>query len=137
MKGSRTGAVFTLLPQSPWQPARRGAITLLAVLLLALSATGNPVWGEGAAGQELPVRVPLRCRVDGGAWRDCQMVVKQMGALWQVMLAGEQFGFAHDGRGQVRMRRGQGAWTPVEARWSADATLCWDGLCAQGDIPLD
>lgn len=129
--------MFPLLPQSPWQPARQGVISLLALLLLALAATGNPAWGEAGADQKLPLRVPLRCRLDGGAWRDCQMVVVQMGALWQVVLGREQFGFAHDGRGQVRMRRGQGAWIPVEARWSADASLCWDGLCARGDIPLD
>jgi len=25
----------------------------------------------------------------------------------------------------------------VESRWAADTSLCWDGICALGPIPLD
>jgi hypothetical protein len=81
--------------------------------------------------------VPLRCQLNGGSWRSCQMVVERVGALWQVVLGPDRYGFQHDGRGLVQMRRGEGEWMPVQARWSADASLCWDGLCAQGNIPLD
>jgi hypothetical protein len=112
-------------------------ITLVALALLAITAAGQPAWADGAPGHGQGFSVPLRCQVDGGAWRDCQMVVEQVGALWQLVLGHERYGFQHDGRGLVRMRRGSGAWTPVQTRWSADASLCWDGLCAQGAIPLD
>jgi len=81
--------------------------------------------------------VPLRCQVNGGAWHECQMVVDQVGSHWQLVLGNDRYGFQHDGRGLVRMRRGSGAWSRVEPRWTADASLCWDGLCAQGAIPLD
>jgi len=29
------------------------------------------------------------------------------------------------------------AWIPVDVHWSDDPALCWDGVCAQGDLPLD
>ena len=109
----------------------------MALALLAITAAGQPAWADGAPGHGQGFSVPLRCQLDGGAWRDCQMVVEQVGALWQLVLGRERYGFQHDGRGLVRMRRGSGAWTPVQARWRADASLCWDGLCAQGAIPLD
>ena len=28
-------------------------------------------------------------------------------------------------------------WAEVQTRWSADGTLCWNTVCARGDIPLD
>jgi hypothetical protein len=65
------------------------------------------------------------------------MEVEQVGALWQLVLGTERYGFQHDGRGLVRMRRGGGEWRPVQAHWRADSSLCWDGLCTQGNIPLD
>jgi hypothetical protein len=120
-----------------WPRTRHGVVTLAALALLALSTAGGPGWADGVHGGQETFNVPLRCQVNGGAWRDCQMVVEQVGALWQLVLGAERYGFAHDGRGLVRMRRGEGAWMTVEARWTADAALCWDGLCARGDIPLD
>jgi hypothetical protein len=28
-------------------------------------------------------------------------------------------------------------WRPVTAHWHDDTNLCWDGICARGDLPLD
>jgi hypothetical protein len=33
--------------------------------------------------------------------------------------------------------RASAAWIPVESTWIAGPALCWNGVCAQGDIPLD
>lgn len=112
-------------------------ITLVALALLAITPLGRAAWADGVPGDGEVFSVPLRCQVDGGSWRDCRMVVNQVGTHWQLVLGNERYGFRHDGRGLVRMRRGSGAWMPVEARWSAEASLCWDGICAQGAIPLD
>jgi hypothetical protein len=120
--------------QSPAHPA---LIRLLVVAMMAITTAGTPAWSNGAAQDGEAFSVPLRCQVDGGAWRACLMVVQQVGSQWHLVLGSERFGFQHDGRGLVQMQRGAGAWTPVQARWSADASLCWDGLCAQGAIPLD
>ncbi len=120
-----------------WPKTRDGVITIAALALLAVSGAGSPGWADALSGLHEPFQVPLRCQVNGGAWRDCQMVVEQVGALWHVVLGAERYGFEHDGRGLVRMRRGDGAWGPVQARWTADAALCWDGVCARGAIPLD
>jgi hypothetical protein len=120
-----------------WPPARQRMAALAALALLALNVAGHQAMANGAHGPEQPFSVPLRCQLDGGAWRDCQMVVEQVGSLWQLVLGSERYGFQHDGRGMVRMRQGAGEWTPVQARWSADASLCWNGLCARGQIPLD
>lgn len=86
---------------------------------------------------ERPSLVPLQCRLGDGPWRQCEMHVLQVGQQWQLRVNGEQISFSHDGLGNVRMRRGLSGWMPVEARWSPDASLCWDGVCARGDLPLD
>lgn len=128
---------LSLLQRDLWPRARQGVVTLAALTLLTLTAVGSPGWADGPHGAHDPFNVPLRCQVNGGVWRECQMVVERVGSLWQLVLGSERFGFEHDGRGQVRMRSGEGEWKPVQARWTADAALCWDGLCAQGDLPLD
>lgn len=112
------------------------AVAGMGLLVALLGATLTPA----VTGQSLAQPLPLRCQVDGGPWRDCQMRIEELGMLWSLVVGLQQFGFQHDGRGQVRMRRGGGPaspWVPVEARWRADAALCWDGICAKGDFPLD
>jgi hypothetical protein len=37
----------------------------------------------------------------------------------------------------MRLRQEGGNWRDVEGRWAADTSLCWDGICALGPIPLD
>ncbi|MEI6828386.1 MAG: hypothetical protein WCK64_00875 [Synechococcaceae cyanobacterium ELA445] len=103
----------------------------LSLALLGLALVASPCRSADLE------RVPLRCRLDQGPWKPCVMTVSQVGQLWSLELAGESFAFRHDGRGQVTMRRGQASPRVVNARWLADQTLCWDGVCAQGALPLD
>ncbi len=128
--------LLPLLPVTPWARPPAGFLALLLACSLLVGTPLTPALSQQLSQQPL-IRVPLRCRLDGGPWRDCVMVVERLGEAWQLLLGSEQFGFQHDGSGQVQMRRGQARWLPVQARWTADAALCWDGLCAQGNIPLD
>lgn len=105
------------------------------LLRAALVALAMACLGAGAA--ELAAPVPLQCRLAQGPWRPCVMRVQILGVAWQLELNGEQISFHHDGQGQVRMRRGAHDWVAVESRWSEEAALCWDGVCAKGDLPLD
>lgn len=71
-----------------------------------------------------------------GPWQPCRMRVEQVGTHWYLLIGNQQVEFRHDGDGLVRVRQ-QGAWRSVTSRWEADTSLCWDGYCARGDIPLD
>jgi hypothetical protein len=114
---------------------RPGLVVLLPFLLTSLLGAGLAAAGRA---EEAPLPpVALRCRLDGGPWRDCQMRVESVGERWSLVVGRERVWFEHDGRGQVRMQRGRRDWIPVQAHWDADTALCWDGICAQGDIPLD
>jgi hypothetical protein len=104
-------------------------LTGLALLTLALPAE--------AGAQTLDDPLTLRCQVQGGPWRNCQMRVHSLGEHWTLVVGREEFAFQHDGKGSIRMRTARTNWVNVQPRWREDATLCWDGVCAQGDIPLD
>jgi hypothetical protein len=65
------------------------------------------------------------------------MQIQQLGVAWRLQLNGDAISFSHDGKGNVRMQQGRGSWVPVQPRWTPDAALCWDGICAKGDLPLD
>lgn len=117
-------------------------------MLLALGLVlGSAQLGPGVqASQEPPgsntragmaEAVLLQCRLDEGPWQDCQMRVLDLGLSWRLLVNGEQIGFQHDGKGNVQMQRARGSWVPVQAHWSAEAALCWNGVCARGDLPLD
>lgn len=109
------------------------------MLSLAALASALMLWSAPPASWAEPQHpaVPLRCRLEGGPWQDCRMTVDRLGERWSLLVGSERLWFEHDGRGSVRMQRGNRDWRAVEAQWSADATLCWDGVCAKGDIPLD
>ena len=91
--------------------------------------------------------VPLRCRLGDGPWQNCSLEVDSPGERWAIQVGGRRIGFRHDGSGTVTMNDsppgepaipGQpGAWVPVETTWISGPALCWNGVCAQGDIPLD
>lgn len=81
--------------------------------------------------------VPLQCRLDQEPWQSCRMEIQELGLRWLLRIGARRFRFRHDGRGGLRMQSDDGRWRPVEARWQAGATLCWDGVCARGSIPLD
>lgn len=93
-------------------------------------------WAPLAA-HPLPGLVPLQCRLANGPWQDCQMQVEQVGVHWFLLVGGQRIEFRHDGRGTVRMLQPSGDWQPVNSRWLENSNLCWDGICARGDLPLD
>lgn len=111
-----------------------GMGVLVAVLAAVLLGGIQPA-ASRADGQLPPVA--LQCRLDGGPWRDCLMRIESIGQRWSLVVGREQVWFEHDGRGLVRMLRGGRGWVPVQPHWSADTALCWDGICAKGEIPLD
>jgi len=80
----------------------------------------------------------LECRRDGGHWQTCRMGVVRVGEEWWLDLADRRIRFLHDGSGRMRMKESnQSGWRQVQPRWIADRTLCWNGICARGDLPLD
>jgi hypothetical protein len=91
--------------------------------------------------------LPLRCRLGDGPWQSCSMDVDQPGERWSIQVAGRRIAFRHDGSGTVTMQDpaslptantvDSGPWVPVATTWIAGPALCWNGVCAQGDIPLD
>lgn len=111
-------------------------LTIGCSLILSLLG-GSPLRAQDAGGSNRGGTISLECRLASGPWQPCQMQVEQMGAHWWLLIAGQRLEFRHDGRGQVRMQRGRETWRQVNSSWGEDASLCWDGVCARGDIPLD
>jgi len=121
-------------------PCQRHCRTLATLLVMqgVLMLLGNlPLRAEAALDGDRRGAVALQCRLAGGAWQPCQMQVERVGSHWWLLIGGQKLEFRHDGRGQVTMQRGNGDWRQVDSRWGDDASLCWDGVCARGDIPLD
>jgi hypothetical protein len=107
---------------------------MLLVLLLPPVQAGQ----ESGAGEPAGT-VHLDCQLAGGPWQPCDMQVESIGERWRVQVGSRIYEFLHDGSGTVRMRQARGGegWREVQSSWTADAALCWDGLCTRGDIPLD
>ena len=104
----------------------RSAPLLCGLLLQVLGA--SPSFAQTAQ---------LQCRLGDGPWLPCRMEVQDVGLHWRLMIGDQRIEFRHSGDGAVRMQKGAGPWQPVTAAWQTDASLCWDGVCAKGDIPLD
>jgi hypothetical protein len=120
---------------------RRLRLLALAGALACVKLIVSPslVRAEGGAAQtegSERITLPLECRIAQGPWQPCRMRVEQVGTHWFLLIGEQQVEFRHDGRGVVQLRH-QGAWRPVTSRWVANTSLCWDGYCARGDIPLD
>jgi hypothetical protein len=81
--------------------------------------------------------IPLECRLAAGAWQPCTMTVLQLGEHWWLQVGNQRLEFRSDGRGSVSLRSGTGVPRSVQPVWSADQALCWDGVCAKGNLPLD
>jgi hypothetical protein len=64
------------------------------------------------------------------------MEVIDPGRRWFLVVGRQRFGFQHDGTGRMQMAV-EGRWREVTPRWLEDGSLCWDGVCARGEIPLD
>ena len=120
-----------------WRPLLRAGLSAV-VSLLALGIRLGPVQADP---------LPLRCRLGEGPWQHCSMDLDRPGERWSIQVAGRRIAFRHDGSGTVTMQdpapvstanSGDGrAWVPVATTWIAGPALCWNGVCAQGDIPLD
>ena len=66
------------------------------------------------------------------------MEIRSIGVEWQLLIGGRRISFRHDQRGSMRMLEpGSSSWREVDSRWIEPSSLCWDGVCARGDIPLD
>ena len=115
-------------------PGRIPPCSLLVLLLLL--GTGPAGWAREASGRGSPTLLPLQCRLGDGPWQDCQMRVEEVGAHWFLLVGDRQIEFRHDGSGTVTMQE-QGRVRAVTSRWLEDRSLCWDGTCARGEIPLD
>jgi hypothetical protein len=105
-------------------------LPLLLVVVLGAAGERADAGGPGADA------IPLECRLGDGPWQRCQMRVEEVGAHWFLLVGDRQIEFRHDGSGTVTMGEG-GQSRPVTSRWLEDRSLCWDGTCARGEIPLD
>lgn len=84
-----------------------------------------------------PFTVPLECRLDSSAWLPCTMTVERLGEHWWLQVGRRRFDFRHDGRGRIELQEAQGIRRLVQPSWRSHQALCWDGICAKGDLPLD
>ena len=114
---------------------RQWSLVLTPMLLTAPAVEALLVGVLPARSQ--PIVVELECQLHNGPWQRCHMVRAADGYHWRLELDHQALLFRHDGRGVVSMRRGALPWRAVEARWRADSSLCWNGICAKGAIPLD
>ncbi|MFN9547299.1 MAG: hypothetical protein ACK6AD_09570 [Cyanobacteriota bacterium] len=92
------------------------------------------ILSPAAHGQGQPIQ--LDCRLGPGAWQACQMVIIDPGREWFLVVGKRRYRFQHDGTGQMRMAV-DGRWREVTPRWEEGGHLCWDGICARGELPLD
>jgi hypothetical protein len=104
------------------------ALVLSGVLLEGVAAPWASAQGQVAA---------LQCRLAGGPWQPCRMEIEEIGQHWVLRIGQQRIEFRHSGDGAVRMQTGASSWQTVTATWQKDTSLCWDGVCAKGDIPLD
>lgn len=116
-------ASVSLVAAAAWMPLVLGLLLMLSAPALAAVA------GPGS--------VPLQCRIAGTSWQPCRMDVDEVGVRWRLVIGRQRLEFRHDGRGGVTMQSGDGAWRAVSSRWQPEGELCWDGVCARGDLPLD
>jgi len=65
------------------------------------------------------------------------MTIVQLGEHWWLQVGRERLEFRSDGRGSIELRGGRHAPRSVHPVWGADQALCWDGVCAKGNLPLD
>lgn len=103
---------------------------LLIAALLPLGVSG-PLRADGL------LNLPLSCKVRSEPWQPCTLSVVRMGEHWWLQLPQQRFEFRSDGRGSVRLWEGTRGPQTVVPSWTAQQVLCWDGICAKGELPLD
>lgn len=121
-----------------WGGSREWA-TALALWLAGVSVGMALLLAAGwlGAARAQALTVPLQCRLRTGPWQPCRMEIQAVGERWWLQIGSERIEFRHGGDGSVRMQRAGGAWQPVDSSWQKDSSLCWDGVCTRGAIPLD
>jgi hypothetical protein len=133
-----SGALTPVLTARRSLPSLRSRSGSVLWLLAALVLCGVVVEGAAAPLASAQGQVAaLECRLGGGPWQPCRMEVEDIGLHWVLRVGEQRIDFRHSGDGAVRMQKGGGPWQPVTATWQPDTSLCWDGVCARGDIPLD
>ena len=111
---------------------------LPAVFRLGPWLTLGCLLGPGAAAvAQAALTVPLECRIGAGAWSPCTMTIQRFGEHWSLQVQAQRLEFRSDGRGSITMRDAAGSQRTVQPVWQEPRTLCWDGVCAKGDLPLD
>lgn len=131
-----SAAVLAQPPCPATVPGDRAAVLARVMALLLVCALVAEAIGASAALAQVQAAA-LQCRLSGGPWQPCRMEVKDVGLHWVLRIGEQRIEFRHSGDGAVRMQKGAGPWQPVTATWQPDTSLCWDGVCAKGDIPLD
>jgi hypothetical protein len=64
------------------------------------------------------------------------MEIFDPGRRWVLVVGRRRYAFEHDGTGRMRMGLGD-HWREVSPRWDSNGNLCWEDVCARGEIPLD
>ena len=90
-----------------------------------------------AAGAQAALTVPLECRIGTAGWTPCTMTIQRFGEHWWLQVGPQRLEFRSDGRGSITVSDGAGGRRPVQPVWREPRSLCWDGICAKGDLPLD
>ena len=112
--------------------AQRVSVFHIKLWTAALLMIGSSVGGTSVAAAS------MRCRIGQQAWSPCRMVAATPGQRWVLTWDQQRVEFVHDGTGQMMMRVGQNqAWLQVQPSWTADRSLCWGAVCANGAIPLE
>lgn len=104
---------------------------LLATAMAAL------ISGGGVAQAQTGLQVPLECQLQGSGWQPCTLTIERMGEHWWLLVDGQRLDFRSDGKGSVTLSDASGRSQAVQPVWTAQHALCWDGVCAKGDLPLD
>ena len=112
---------------------RRLGLQILAFAAASQAVAHTLLPAPARAQQELP----LECRLGDGAWRACTMTIARTGEHWWLQVGSRRLEFRSDGRGAITLSSGAGPGRSVVPAWQPDRALCWDGVCARGEFPLD
>jgi hypothetical protein len=106
----------------------------LGLQTLALAAAVQTLLAAPARAQQ---ELPMECRLGDGTWRACTMTIARAGEHWWLQVGSRRLEFRSDGRGAITLSSGAGPGRAVVPAWQPDRALCWDGVCARGEFPLD
>ena len=110
---------------------------LTAALTTALTTEMGALISGGVAQAQTALQVPLECQLQGSGWQPCTLTIERMGEHWWLLVDGQRLDFRSDGKGSVTLSDASGRSQAVQPVWTAQHALCWDGVCAKGDLPLD